>query len=53
MLSPSKNLLHEYKTLILKVDSGSVEIAKINREFLCNAKTLQGLSCVLPILELV
>jgi hypothetical protein len=30
MLLPSKKLLHEYKTLILKVDSGSVETAKIN-----------------------
>lgn len=32
---------------------GSVEIAKINCGFLCNAETLQGLTCVLPMLELV
>jgi hypothetical protein len=53
MLSPSKKLLHEYKTLILKVDNGSVETTKINYEFLCNVETLQGLACVLLMLKLV
>ncbi len=33
------------------MDSGSVETAKITREFLCNVETLQGLAYVLSMLE--
>ncbi len=55
MLSPSKQFLNEYKGLVVKmvIDNVNVQITKANYEFLCDAKTLLGLACVIPLLEVV
>jgi hypothetical protein len=55
MLSPSKHFLQEYKPLIVNMakDSTIITTTKTNYEFLCDAKTLLGLACVLPLLEVV
>jgi hypothetical protein len=55
MLSPSKRVLCEYKTLVVKIveDSVTIDIAKTNYELLCDLETLLGLSCIIPLLELL
>jgi hypothetical protein len=49
MLSPSKRILNEYKTLV--EDSVIVHITKTNYELLCDLETLMGLFCIIPLLE--
>jgi hypothetical protein len=53
ILLPSKQVLNEYKALIMKmaIDSANVQIAKANYESLCDPKTLLGLACTIPLLE--
>jgi hypothetical protein len=55
MLSPSKSIFSEYKALVVKMveDNVSVDITKTNCELMCDPKTLLGLSCIIPLLELV
>jgi len=55
ILLPSKQVLNEYKAFIMKmvVDSANVQIAKANYESLCDAETLLGLACTIPLLEVV
>ncbi len=55
MLSPSKWILNEYKTLDVKMATNSVayNITKVNYELLCDAEMLLGLACIIPLLELV
>jgi hypothetical protein len=54
MLLPSK-VFNEYKTLVVEMaeDSVTIDIAKTNYELMCDPKTLMGLSCIIPLLELV
>jgi len=54
-LSPSKKVLSEYKALVVKMveDSVIVDTTKINYELMCDLETLLGLSCIIPLLELV
>ncbi len=55
MLSPSRRVFNEYKVLVVKMaeDSVTIDIAKTNYELMCDPKTLMGLSCIIPLLELV
>jgi hypothetical protein len=55
MLSPSKHVLQEYKSLIVKMakDSTIIAIARVNYKLFCDAKTLFDFACVLPLLEVV
>ncbi len=55
MLSLSTRILTNYWAMVVKMtqDSANIEIAKNNYELLCDAKTLLGLTCILPLLELV
>jgi hypothetical protein len=55
MLSSSKHVLQAYKPLIMKMVENFtiITIAKVNYELLCDAKTLFGLACVLPLMEMV
>ncbi len=55
MLSPSKRVLSEYKALVVKMveDNVIVDTTKINYELMCDLETLLGLSCIIPLLELV
>jgi hypothetical protein len=55
MVSPSKKILGEYKALVVKMvkNSVSVDIIKPNCELICDLETLLGLSCIIPLLELV
>ncbi len=49
MFSPSKRVLVEYKTLVVKWFK--IETTKINYELLCDVETLLGISCTLFLLE--
>ncbi len=55
MLSPSKWVLNEYKTLDVKMATNSVaiNITKVNHELLCDVEMLLGLACIIPLLKLV
>jgi hypothetical protein len=55
MVSPSKKILSEYKALVVKMvkNSVSVDITETNCELMCDPETLLGLSCIIPLLELV
>jgi hypothetical protein len=55
MLSPLKRVLAENKALVVKMieDNATNAIAKLNHQLLCDVETLLGLSCVLPLLEIV
>jgi hypothetical protein len=55
MLLPSKRVLSEYKTLVIKMveDNVTLDIGKINYELLCDLEMLLGFSCIIPLLELV
>ncbi len=53
MLEPLKNVLVQYKTLIVKMSQNSPVIVqtKLNFDFLCDIHTLLTLFCLLPLLE--
>jgi hypothetical protein len=55
MLSPSKRVLNEYKTLVVEMakDNVTIDVAKTNYELMCDPNTLMGLSCIIPLLEFV
>jgi hypothetical protein len=55
MLSPSKRVPNEYKTLVIKMveDNVTLDIGKTNYELMCDLEMLLGLSCIIPLLELV
>jgi hypothetical protein len=55
MLLPSKRVFSEYKVLVVKMvkDSVIVDTIKTNYELLCDLEMLLGLSCSIPLLELV
>jgi hypothetical protein len=55
MLSPSKKVHSEYKNLVIKMveDNVTIDIGKTNYELLCDPEMLLGLSCIIPLLELV
>jgi hypothetical protein len=55
MLSPSKQVLNEYKILDVKMATNNIaiNITKVNYELLCDAKMLLGLACITPLIELV
>jgi hypothetical protein len=55
MLSHFKKVFSEYKTLVTKMveDNVIVDISKTNYELMCDLETLLGLSCIIPLLELV
>jgi hypothetical protein len=52
MVTPSKVVLEEFKTLLVKmVDVTTNEFVIINYELLCDIETILGLTCLLPMLE--
>jgi len=56
MLSSSEAMLNEYWTLVVKMVENNVNIIIVktnNHEFLCNVKTLLGLTCVFLVLKLM
>jgi hypothetical protein len=55
MFTPSKHLLFEYKSLVVKVSENNTRNSptKINYKLLCDSNVVLGLTCVLPMLELV
>jgi uncharacterized membrane protein len=55
MLEPLKRVMAEYKTLIVKIswDKVLVTQARFNLDLLCDLHMLLGLSCLLPLLEVV
>jgi hypothetical protein len=48
-------MMAKYKTLIVKMlqDNVSIAQARFNRNLLCDLHMLLGLSCLLPLLEIV
>jgi hypothetical protein len=55
MLAFSKRLVFEYKYVIMKMseDLPTNHVATTNYELLCDVETIMGLTCVLPMLEVV
>jgi len=55
MLSPTKRVMVEYKTLLMKItlDNPTNQQAMLNYEHLCDIHILLGLACILPLLESV
>jgi hypothetical protein len=55
MLAPFKQMLEEYKTLMVKMTDDVVSNAVVNTnyELLCGVKIVMGLKCMLPMLEVV
>jgi hypothetical protein len=55
ILSFSKRIFNEYKTLVVKIveESLIVDTTKTNYELLCDFETLLGFFCIIPLLELV
>jgi hypothetical protein len=55
MLSLSKKILSEYKTLVVKMveDNVTADTAKTIYVLLCNFETLLGFFYIIPLLELV
>ncbi len=53
MLTPTKCVLQEYKTLVVKMvdDNLGNVTAKNNYELLCDCDTFLGPTCVLPMME--
>jgi hypothetical protein len=53
MLSPTKKMMAQYKTLLVKMalDNTTNQQAKLNYEKLCDLQVLLGLSYILPLLE--
>ncbi len=53
LLTFAKCVLQMYKPLVVKVVDGSAENAKNNYELFCEYDTILGLTCVLPMTEVV
>jgi hypothetical protein len=55
MLRPTKKVLAEYTTLLIKMamDSFTNHQTKFNYEHLCDLQILLELSCIFPLLEFV
>jgi hypothetical protein len=55
ILSLAKRVLIEYRILVVKMatKNATIDNTKINYELLCDVKTLLGLACVLPLLEVM
>jgi len=53
MLSPTKKIMVEYKTLLVKMalDNFTNQQAMLNYEHFCDLQLLLGLVCILPLLE--
>jgi hypothetical protein len=53
MLKPTKRVMSEYRTLVVKMafDSINNNSAKVNFELLCDIEVLYGLAILLPMLE--
>jgi uncharacterized membrane protein len=55
MLEPLKQIMVEYKTLIMKMAQENMSIvqARLNLDLICDIHTLLALFCLLPLLEVV
>jgi hypothetical protein len=55
MLAPFKRLVFEYKFVVMKMfeDLLTNPIVATNYELLCDVEIVMGLTCVLPMLEVV
>jgi hypothetical protein len=55
MLEPLKQVMAKYKTLIVKMSQDNVSITqtRFNLDLLCDLHMLLGLSCLLPLLEVM
>jgi hypothetical protein len=55
MLASSKRLVSKYKSIIMKMskDLPTNLVATTNYELFCDVETMMGLTCVLPMLEVV
>jgi len=55
ILAPSKCVLLKYKLLVVKMNEDNMwnSLTKTNYELLCECDIVLGLTCVLPMLELV
>jgi len=55
MLALSKRLVFEYKSIVMKFfeDLPTNHVVTTNYELLCDVETIMGLTCVLPMLEVV
>ncbi len=54
MVAPSRVVLEEFKTLIVKMAQDYVfnEFVAVNYELLCDVETIMGFTCVIPMVEL-
>jgi hypothetical protein len=52
---PTKRILVEYKTLVVKMhdDLHIVVVTKTNLQYICDIEVVMGLTCIMPLLELV
>jgi hypothetical protein len=55
MLAPFKILVFEYKSVVMKMFEDLLinHVAATNYELFCDVETMMGLTCVLPMLEVV
>jgi hypothetical protein len=55
MLVHSKWMFNEYKTFMVKINNANASkpSVKTNYEVLCDVKIIMGLTCMLPMLEVV
>jgi hypothetical protein len=55
MLAPFKRLIFEYKSIVMKMfkDLPINHVVATNYELFCDVETMMGLTCVLPLLEVV
>ncbi len=55
MMAPFKRLVFEYKYVVTEMfkDLPTDPIATTNYELFCDVETMMGLTCVLPMLEVV
>jgi hypothetical protein len=55
MLSPTKKVLVEYKSLMVKMNDvlGMIRTTRPTLEFLCDVEVVLSLMCIMPMLEVV
>ncbi len=55
ILAPSKCVLLKYKLLVVEMNEDNMwnSLTKTNYELLCECDNISGLTCVLPMLELM
>jgi hypothetical protein len=55
MLAPFKRLVFEYRFVVMKMseDLPINHVVATNYELLCDVETMMGLTCVLPMLEVI